>query len=76
MCIIDMYTHSDLFKGETVMKQNNGNLNELLEKSSTAKSFFGALPDYVQGGIMLRSSEIKNEDDLHKCADVIKKEFE
>lgn len=51
-------------------------LNSLLERSSEAKTFFGSLPDFVQGGIMLRSSEINSEDDLHKCAESIFHEFE
>lgn len=55
---------------------NQNPLNSLLETSPEAKSFFGSLPDYVQGGIMLRSDEIKSEDDLHKCADSIFHEFE
>lgn len=56
------------------MKQNP--LNSLLETSTEAKNFFGSLPDYVQGGIMLRSEEICSEEDLHKCADSIFHEFE
>lgn len=56
------------------MKKNG--LNELLESSSTAQNFFGSLPDYVQGGIMLRSNEISSEDDLHRCAEMIFHEFE
>ena len=61
-------------KGRCAMKQNP--LNSLLETSTEAKNFFGSLPDYVQGGIMLRSEEIRSEDDLHKCADSIFREFE
>ncbi len=52
------------------------NLNALLKSNATAQNFFGSLPDYVQGGIMLHSSEIMNEDDLHRCADMIFHEFE
>lgn len=51
-------------------------LNSLLESNDRAKNFFGALPDYVQGGIMLRSDKIRSEEDLHKCADSILSEFE
>lgn len=51
-------------------------LNALLESSNEARTFFGSLPDFVQGGIMLRSSEINSEDDLHKCAESIFHEFE
>lgn len=56
------------------MKQDP--LNSLLERSPEASRFFGSLPDFVQGGIMLRSEEIKSEEDLHKCADSIFHEFE
>lgn len=55
--------------------KNNG-LNSLLQSSEQAKNFFGSLPDFVQGGIMLRSDTIKTEDDLHKCAENIFHEFE
>ena len=61
-------------KGSCEMNKNP--LNSLLESSPEAKHFFGSLPDYVQGGIMLRSEEIRSEDDLHKCADSIFHEFE
>ena len=51
-------------------------LNELLNSNSKAQSFFGSLPDYVQGGVMLHADSITSEDDLHKCADSIIHEFE
>ncbi len=51
-------------------------LEKLLETNQKAQTFFGSLPDFVQGGIMLRSGEIKNENDLHKCAESIFHEFE
>ncbi len=51
-------------------------LNSLLESSREAKMFFGSLPDFVQGGIMLKSDAIKTEDDLHQCAESIFHEFE
>lgn len=50
-------------------------LNDLLKTSTDARNFFMGLPDYVQGGIMLHSSEIDNEEDLHKCAEFIIGEF-
>ncbi len=55
--------------------EKNG-LNALLTSNRQAKTFFGSLPDYVQGGIMLRSEEITSEEELHKCADSIFAEFE
>lgn len=51
-------------------------LNSLLQSNDRAQSFFGSLPDYVQGGIMLRSDSINTEDDLHECADKVLSEFE
>ncbi|MCM1523524.1 MAG: hypothetical protein NC120_03605 [Ruminococcus sp.] len=56
--------------------ENKNGLNSLLQTSSKAQSFFGSLPDYVQGGIMLRSDSIKTEEDLHSCADKVMSEFE
>lgn len=58
------------------MKNEKKNLESLLKENSRAQSFFGSLPDYVQGGIMLRSDSITGEAELHKCADEIFKEFE
>lgn len=52
------------------------NLTAVLEATDSAKSFFTALPDYIQGGVMLHSDSIKSEDDLHKCAENIFREFE
>lgn len=54
----------------------SADLNKLLETNSRAKAFFGALPDFVQGGVMLHASEINNEEDLHKCAESIYHEFD
>ena len=51
-------------------------LNALLESNTEARTFFGSLPDFVQGGIILRSTEINTEEDLHKCAESIFHEFE
>lgn len=65
-----------IFFHERNMQMKNNGLNSLLQSSEQAKSFFGSLPDYVQGGIMLSSDSIKTEDDLHKCADKIFAEFE
>lgn len=50
-------------------------LNALLSENSKARNYFGSLPDYIQGGVMLHSSEINSEDELHSCADMIKSEF-
>ena len=61
-------------KGMYIMEKNG--LNALLNSNRQAKTFFGSLPDYVQGGIMLRSEEITSEEELHKCADSIFAEFE
>lgn len=61
-------------KGMYIMEKNG--LNALLNSNRQAKTFFGSLPDYVQGGIMLRSEEITSEEEFHKCADSIFAEFE
>ena len=57
-------------------KMQTNPLNALLERDKKAQTYFGSLPDFVQGGIMLRSEEITSEEELHKCADSIFAEFE
>ena len=61
-------------KGMYIMEKNG--LNALLNSNRQAKTFFGSLPDYVQGGIMLRSEEVHSAEDLRKCAESIFHEFE
>lgn len=51
-------------------------LNALLERDKKAQTYFGSLPDFVQGGIMLRSEEVYTEEDLRRCAESIFHEFE
>ena len=50
-------------------------LNGLLSGSDTAKMFFASLPDYVQGAVMRKSSRIDTEDELHRFAEKIMREF-
>lgn len=80
MRIIIMPIHKicGIYANERIVDMNNkkNGLNSLLSSNPQAKTFFGSLPDYVQGGIMLRSEEIFSEEDLHSCADSIFAEFE
>ncbi|MGN0642800.1 MAG: hypothetical protein ACI4JJ_06605 [Huintestinicola sp.] len=56
-------------------KKING-LDSVLASSEKAKQFFGSLPDYIQGGVMLHADSINSEDDLHSCADMVMHEFD
>ncbi len=57
-------------------KMQTNPLNALLERDKKAQTYFGSLPDFVQGGIMLRSEEVHTEEDLRRCAESIFHEFE
>lgn len=52
------------------------NLDGLLSGSETAKIFFASLPDYVQGAVMKKSSNIRTEDELHNAAEKVMHEFQ
>ena len=60
---------------EVVSMRKYENLDSLLSGSETAKIFFASLPDYVQGAVMKRSSDIRTEDELHSAAERIMHEF-
>lgn len=51
------------------------NLDSLLRGSETAKIFFTSLPDYVQGAVLKKSSDIRTEDELHNAAENVMHEF-
>lgn len=51
------------------------NLDSLLKGSETAKIYFASLPDYVQGAVLKRSSDIRTEDELHSAAEKAMHEF-
>lgn len=58
------------------MNTENTSLKSLLQTNKKAQQFFGSLPDFVQGGIMLKADSVTNEAQLHKCAEEIFHEFE
>ncbi len=51
------------------------NLDNLLSGSETAKIYFASLPDYVQGAVLKKSSNIRTEDELHNAAESAMHEF-
>lgn len=57
-----------------VMKKFD-NLDSLLAGSETAKIYFASLPDYVQGAVIKRGSNILTEEQLHRCAENAMHEF-
>lgn len=50
-------------------------LDKLLSESSSAKIFYGSLPDYVRGAIMRKTDQIDDEETLRQEADKIMHEF-
>ncbi|MCC8042065.1 MAG: hypothetical protein LIO69_00825 [Oscillospiraceae bacterium] len=52
------------------------NLSAVLNESKSARDYFGSLPDYIQGGVMLHSDRINSEETLHECVESIFREFE
>lgn len=51
--------------------QNYRNLNDLLSRNERAKSYFLSLPDYVQGMIAQRTSNVTTYDALRRYAENI-----
>lgn len=51
------------------------NLDSLLAGCETAKIYFASLPDYVQGAVIKRGSNILTEEQLHRCAESAMHEF-
>lgn len=47
----------------------SNSLNDLLAESSSAKSYFMSLPDYIQGMIQQRSDNVHNVDELRRYAE-------
>ena len=45
------------------------NLNALLSTSESAKTYFMALPDYVQGMIQQRTCDVHSMDELRRFAE-------
>ena len=50
-------------------------LDKLLSESSSAKIFYGSLPDYVRGAIMKNVDKITDEETLRRGAEKIMHEF-
>jgi len=44
-------------------------LGEMLEKNDSAQSYFMSLPDYIQGMIIQRATNIHTEDELRRYAE-------
>lgn len=51
------------------MEQKYTSLNDLLSHDTRAKAYYMSLPDYVQGMMMQRSSNIQTSDSLHRYAE-------
>lgn len=47
------------------------NLNALLSSNESAKTYFMALPDYVQGMIQQRTCDVHNMDELRQYAEAM-----
>lgn len=71
-CIFDFYkgkSKKEIY-GFTIFSERNDimseirNLHQLLSESSTAKEYYLALPDYVQGMLEQRNYEIHSEEEL------------
>lgn len=45
-------------------------LDDLLAENDSAKEFYRALPDYVQGALQQNSEQIHSEEDLRQHAQV------
>ena len=53
----------------------NKNLNALLSSSESAKTYFMALPDYVQGMIQQRTCDVHSMDELRRYAETRREQF-
>ena len=51
------------------------NLDSQLAGCETAKIYFASLPDYVQGAVIKKGSNILTEEQLHRCAENAMHEF-
>ncbi len=47
------------------------NLNALLSSSESAKTYFMALPDYIQGMIQQRTCDVHSMDELRRYAETM-----